>query len=264
MNEKQKKRICWNCKIPLNFQEFYSTNHDLTESRALELWNHPAIELFCCSCYSKELRKQNGFRECEFESRTKKILVMGIQNAGKTAIINAIRDKCLQRTQNLLPTKGISRNLFCFNDYEYIIWDMGGAYSYRERYLKKSDLLFAEAKELIYVIDIQDPDYYDEILDFLSKILHNRDFQRLGNTFKIKILFHKADPTTTISIRSVNGLLDRIKSLEIPYDCDLFKTSIQNFQSNYLELESNQFNSFGQLIYNLFCFPNQKIESFVL
>jgi hypothetical protein len=46
-----KKRACWNCKAKLTFEDYFSTNQNLSKSRALELWESGNIEFYCCSCY---------------------------------------------------------------------------------------------------------------------------------------------------------------------------------------------------------------------
>lgn len=46
-----KKRVCWNCKSKLTFEDYYSTNPQLSKDKALRLWESDNIEFYCCSCF---------------------------------------------------------------------------------------------------------------------------------------------------------------------------------------------------------------------
>jgi hypothetical protein len=48
---KEIKRSCWNCKKPLDYEEFFDTNYEC-DLRGLEkLWKSDDTEFYCCSCF---------------------------------------------------------------------------------------------------------------------------------------------------------------------------------------------------------------------
>ena len=71
---------------------------------------------------------------------TKKIIFMGLDNAGKTSILRIVkRELTPEATKNLKPTKGLSTEEFTLNNEKIIIWDFGGQTSFREEYFKHKD-----------------------------------------------------------------------------------------------------------------------------
>lgn len=46
-------RECFACKRRLTFGEFCSRNYEMSRVQLETMWNHPLIELYCCSCYDK-------------------------------------------------------------------------------------------------------------------------------------------------------------------------------------------------------------------
>jgi len=66
---------------------------------------------------------------------SKKIGVMGLDNAGKTSIITAITKRFgfEEEISRLTPTRGIARDSFKFLGIEFSRLDFGGQKIYRER-----------------------------------------------------------------------------------------------------------------------------------
>jgi hypothetical protein len=48
--ESHEGKVCWECKTPLNFWEFWEANKKLSEERAKELWEDPKVQFYCCRC----------------------------------------------------------------------------------------------------------------------------------------------------------------------------------------------------------------------
>jgi ribosome biogenesis GTPase A len=279
MGDKRKHydtRQCWKCEKSLNFDDFHSTNRSLGKKIAIKLWQNPLYEFFCCSCFrqeemkryevirkrilqaarEKQRRKQ---REIIERIKGKKILIFGIQNTGKTAIINAIRDRCLHRIFNLPPTRGKSIQDVCINNVRHIIWDLGGVLTYRLRWVKTKDFIFPETNEIVYLIDIQNTSSYMDSIKYLSEIIQVLNLEEIKDTldsnFRIDILFHKADPeidTSTKIIENINFLTHCIENLEIPFEYEITKTSLFNFQRNYSEQLFINTPEFNTLLTKLF------------
>ena len=87
-----------------------------------------------------------------------KVIVSGLENAGKTSILRAMslkydfRDEILE----LKPTIRVEYQRTDFLGRKVIFWDMGGQEKYRETYLSKTDIYFAGTDLFLYIIDIQD------------------------------------------------------------------------------------------------------------
>lgn len=92
----------------------------------------------------------------------------------------------------LKPTRGVNRKIIESSSLDLIVFDMGGQQEYRDRYLNKPENYFLQIDLLIYVIDVQNPDrfeesfkYFEGILDFLITFEENPH---------ILIYIHKVDP----------------------------------------------------------------------
>ena len=107
------------------------------------------------------------------EDKIKKVLIMGLDNSGKTSIV-----LCLKGVKNLLsfyslnPTKGISINKFRALDSNFNIWDFGGQEQFRGDYLKNFNKHIVGTNKIIYVIDVQDIERYELSLNYLKSIIN--------------------------------------------------------------------------------------------
>jgi small GTP-binding protein len=144
-----------------------------------------------------------------------KIVIAGLDNAGKTSILTAL-DKKYDFSKDVIsitPTIRVEYHAMEFLMYHVCFWDMGGQKRYREIYQSKQDLYFAGTDLLVYVIDIQDKERYEESLNYLNMILKN--FAKNRMEVPIIIAFHKYDP----EIRSNEIILN---------DADMLRISINN------------------------------------
>ena len=123
-----------------------------------------------------------------------KIIVSGLDNAGKTSILTAL-DKKYDFAKDILqlkPTIRVEYHKMNFLRSNCVIWDMGGQETYREIYINYQDVYFDATDLLIYVIDIQDPERFDNSLEYLNAIL--TFFSESEMDVPIIITFHKYDP----------------------------------------------------------------------
>lgn len=123
-----------------------------------------------------------------------KVIISGLDNAGKTSILTAL-DKKFDFQKDIIelkPTIRIEYHKTVFLGNTCYFWDMGGQKKYREIYKKKEDLYFSETDLLIYVIDIQDKERFEESLNYLNSIL--AFFIKNNMDVPIIISFHKYDP----------------------------------------------------------------------
>ncbi|MFX1257291.1 MAG: ADP-ribosylation factor-like protein [Promethearchaeota archaeon] len=126
--------------------------------------------------------------------KKKKIIISGLDNAGKTSILTAF-DKRYDFEKEIIelePTIRVNYHNTEFLGKEIYIWDMGGQKMYRELYESKQDVYFSNTDLLIYVIDIQDNARFEASLEYLNKILQY--FERTKVKVPLIVAFHKFDP----------------------------------------------------------------------
>src|SRR5271157_875376 len=127
----------------------------------------------------------------------KKIILMGLDNSGKTSIVLALKgNRNLLSYFSLTPTLGVNVNKILDGVGGYVFWDFGGQEQFRAKYL--ADFVrYAESTErFIFVIDVQDIPRIPEALSYLQQIL-----QEMGNInlqIPLDIFFHKYDPSIEI------------------------------------------------------------------
>jgi len=164
-----------------------------------------------------------------------KILVIGLDNAGKTAIISKLGGKLgLDELASLKPTKGIERKEIKTKQMNLIIWDFGGHILYRDRHLTNEEN-FICTDLLIYVIDIQDRDKFADSLTYFKNIIDL--FSKIEENPQIIVLIHKYDPDVrnlpeiNLSLEflneEINNFLDNKN-----YDFEVYLSSIYSTFSN--------------------------------
>ena len=123
-----------------------------------------------------------------------KIIIAGLDNAGKTSILTALNKKYDFQKDiiSLTPTIRVEYQATEFLKNRVVFWDMGGQEKYRKLYQKKQDIYFSGTDLLVYVIDIQDPERIETSLAYLGMIL--KYFKKHKMDFPLIISFHKFDP----------------------------------------------------------------------
>ncbi len=126
----------------------------------------------------------------------KKFALLGLDNAGKSSIIESFRNKYNyeERVRELTPTISVNYSRFTFLSHEITLWDYGGQIKYREKYIAHAEYYLADIDLLFYVIDVQDPERFDDSLEYLTSIFDY--LMSINHLIPIIICFHKADPGT--------------------------------------------------------------------
>ena len=139
------------------------------------------------------------FYEKEGESKEKmyKILFTGLDGAGKTSIILALKRE-YSKIALIKPTRGALRSSFKLLGREITEWDLGGQKSYLISYLKNPSKYFDETEIAIYVIDILDASRIKETLSYFYDVVDK--FKELKIEPTINIFFHKSDPKLIHSV----------------------------------------------------------------
>jgi small GTP-binding protein len=123
-----------------------------------------------------------------------KLVIAGLDNAGKTSALIALRHKYNfhERVKNLKPTIKVDYSTFdLLNHYRINIWDMGGQEKFRKIYLN-TPIYFEETDYLYFLIDIQDEFKYEEAIKYLHDVLDI--YRQLKYNHEVIICFNKYDP----------------------------------------------------------------------
>jgi small GTP-binding protein len=176
-------------------------------------------------------------------SEKKKILLAGLDNAGKTAILNILTKRF--KIANLQPTKNVDVAQLTSENITFNIWDMGGQEEYRKNYIAHPERFFVNVQSVIYVIDVQDNRKYDLSVSYLKKVLDIlKSFEEFPDFF---VFLHKADPQIYDNIKKYIGdLEDKLTETFKQYNFShrIFHTSIYNTiltETNILDSLSNLF-----------------------
>ncbi len=139
-----------------------------------------------------------------------KVIVSGLDNAGKTSILTAIDKKYNFREDvlELKPTIKVRYQRTQFLGSPVIFWDMGGQEKYRDTYKKRKDMYFADTDLLLYVVDIQDRERFETSLTYLNSLLEY--FKDTDLNLPVIITFHKYDP----EIRSYEEINEDVINLK--------------------------------------------------
>jgi len=138
-----------------------------------------------------------------------KIIVSGLDNAGKTSILTALDKKYDFHKDiiSLTPTIRVEYHTTYFLNQKVIFWDCGGQTQYRELYEKKQDIYFDGTDLMLFILDIQDKERYETSLEYLDMILQH--FNRNKMDVPLIISFHKFDP----EIRTNGVYIEEIESI---------------------------------------------------
>jgi len=155
----------------------------------------------------------------------KKIVLMGLSNAGKSCIYQRVFEgKKPWELMQSTATKGID-----YREYEVgsitkpMIWDLGGQQQYLDEYhgpLRKN--IFQKASVLLYVIDSSDVDRFENSrIEFEWSVNQIISFNRFP---KLHVFLHKID-----LIHDKNAIIQYLKDLlskNISYEISFHPTSI--------------------------------------
>ncbi|MHA1478633.1 MAG: ADP-ribosylation factor-like protein [Promethearchaeota archaeon] len=138
-------------------------------------------------------------KEGESKEKTYKILFTGLDGAGKTSIILALKRE-FSKIALIEPTRGALRSSFKLLGREITEWDLGGQKRYLISYLKNPNKYFDETELAIYVIDILDASRIKESLSYFYDVVDK--FKELKIEPPINIFFHKYDPKLIPSVEA--------------------------------------------------------------
>lgn len=183
-----------------------------------------------------------------------KIVVAGLDYAGKTSLINRLmHDHTYGDLINLEPTIGANIQEFESDNLNLIIWDLGGQKSNLEEYIQEPEKFFIQLDVLFFVFDAQDDVRYETALKYLNDILEILEF--LKEIPYILILINKVDPDIEkdpdyqIKLEYLSDKITRIflkKPKNVNYE--IIQTSIYNIYSHEPEIVKTIKNFFQKIL----------------
>ena len=139
-----------------------------------------------------------------------KIIILGMQNAGKTTILYRLSLGQLVKTT---PTIGSNVEELTYNNVKFQAWDLGGQESTRSVW----DVYYLNTDAIIYVIDSQDDEYLEESKAQFHKLL-------VHPTLKNATILIFANKQDLPGAKDVNRLIQ-------DYEFDKIKNHIWQIQS---------------------------------
>jgi GTPase SAR1 family protein len=161
--------------------------------------------------------------------------MVGIDNAGKTSLSIALKHRgalslLFQKLYALTPTRGLLRSKIEVFGLDIHMHELGGQNIYREDYLTNPQQYFIGTDIIIFVIDVQAKDRFEESFEYLKQITNVTNSLQLKVPWKI--FFHKSDPEYEIDDKSAevfSSIIDYM-SKNCPHfnpAKDFFRTSVK-------------------------------------
>jgi ADP-ribosylation factor-like protein 6 len=139
--------------------------------------------------------------------RSMRIVVVGLDNAGKSTIIERIKPAKAQMTE-VVPTVGFKVEEFSKNNLNFTVFDMSGQSKYRELW----GHYYKEVEAIIFVIDSTDKVRMAVVKEEIEVMLHHPDVQ--GSPAPLLFYANKMDAAEALSVHecmSILGLEDMTK-----------------------------------------------------
>ncbi len=148
--------------------------------------------------------------------RKMKILFAGLDDSGKTSFLLSV-DRKYSKLIGLKPTSGASIKSIEALGATIFLWDLGGQYKFRKKYITKAEIYLYEADLLFYFIDIKNRNRFEESIDYLQNL---------------KNVLNKFNQNTPIVYILSKGDSDILKSGEIKDNIEYIKKKLSEIPSN--------------------------------
>jgi small GTP-binding protein len=158
-----------------------------------------------------------------------KILMIGLDRAGKTSFLLAVK-KQYSEIIKTLPTKGVARSnekVFEEQNSTISVWDLGGQKMYREKFLEQRKVYLYNVDLLFYFIDIQDFSRINESVELFTKVVEF--LVELEEYPPIVVCLNKCDPDIKDSEdikANIKKIIEQINDVSASFFIKIFETSI--------------------------------------
>ena len=158
-----------------------------------------------------------------------KILMTGLDRAGKTSFLHAVKQRYSEIIKTL-PTKGVARSeekVFEQQNSLISVWDLGGQKKYRDMFLEQRKVYLYNVDLLYYFIDIQDTERISEAIELFGTVINS--LIELEEFPPIVICLNKCDPDVKKAkdiIKNIKTVNEKIKEISERFFIKIFQTSI--------------------------------------
>ncbi len=180
-----------------------------------------------------------------------KIVLAGIDNVGKTSLSIALKHRgalslLFQRLYALTPTRGLLRSKIEVFGMDIHLNELGGQLIYREDYLQNPEQYFLGTDILIYIVDVQAADRYEESIEYLKQIV------QVTKALKINIpwmlFFHKSDPDFELTAKAADVFNSMVNYID--ENVEFFEPASNIFRTT-VKLRSTVLGAFSHIFRNV-------------
>ena len=141
-----------------------------------------------------------------FGQRSRKMLIVGLNNAGKTSILYALQLHRLVPTQ---PTIGGNAEEFTYKNLSFVAWDLGGQEMLRDSW----HLYYKATDAVIFVIDSTEPARFGVAKKELHQLLQHADLAKAC----VLVFANKQDVQGAIPADQVIGAMELTRFANRPW-----------------------------------------------
>ncbi|EIJ88196.1 hypothetical protein NEPAR06_0389 [Nematocida parisii] len=147
----------------------------------------------------------SNFLSAFVKKTPKKVLMLGLDNAGKTTILYLLHLKMVEGADpTTVPTVGFNVETIKIGSVNITVWDIGGQHKIRLLWEFYTDGLSG----MVYVIDIQDSARWDSAVSELERMLSNGG---KPSKYPVLVIANKIDKIPESEIDEVNkNLYDKL------------------------------------------------------
>jgi signal recognition particle receptor subunit beta len=192
------------------------------------------------------------FKSMPLQNNRPKIAIVGLEKAGKTSLKKAFFEKWSnEQIKKIRPTLGVEM-LNKKVDYigeQFTVMDFGGQLAFRKMYLKNK-LKWKGISILIFLIDVQRIDAYEEAVDYLKNVW---EIAKSANKIipRLSIFFHKFDAAKRMELTPSLGRCLMLLS-DIINEATIYTTTIEDGSCITALIKSIYFSSPGIVIKKIF------------
>ncbi|XP_011497840.1 PREDICTED: ADP-ribosylation factor-like protein 13B [Ceratosolen solmsi marchali] len=185
-----------------------------------------------------------AWKQCSCRRKVKKsvvLLVVGLDNAGKSAVVNYLFNKSFLTKEKVVPTIGFRTVTFNFKSCSIKLYDIGGGPQIRALWPK----YYGDVHGVIYVVDANDHDRLSESANIFQELachelIKQKPILFLGNK---QDLHHAIDEFDIIQYMNISSVVNFAKCYTRVEICSCYPD-----KHKYFNLNKNIDKGFGWLI----------------
>ncbi|CAH9141257.1 unnamed protein product [Cuscuta epithymum] len=155
-----------------------------------------------------------GLWEYAFSKTEFHVLILGIDKAGKTTLLEKLKSQFLNiealPPDRIVPTVGLNIGRVEVSNSKLVFWDLGGQPGLRSIWEK----YYEEAHAVLFVVDAACPSRFEDAKSALEKVLRHEELQGAP----LLIVANKQDLAEAVSVEELDRYLDLKKLDERVYN----------------------------------------------